>query len=161
VPKRDLADDEIMPILRTTVPRIEELTADLTDEQLHASPQPGEWSLAVVLAHLRACNDTLGGNMRRILTEDHPAWRAMSPRTWQTKSGYNEWQFRPAFDDFKIKRAELLELLDATPTENWSRTATVKVPPNKVYEYDVWYYADWLAGHERSHVRAMERQLRR
>src|SRR5262245_53200348 len=149
-----------MPILRTSVARFTEMTDGLTDAQLHAPPEPGEWSINDVLAHLRACNDILGGNMRRILTEDHPTWRRVSPRTWQAKSGYHDWQFRPALDAFKQGRAELLELLEPVPAADWHRTATVKVPPDKVLEQSVNYFGDWLAAHEREHIDAIERRLR-
>ncbi len=153
MPKRMLSDAEIMPILRTSVARLAELTDGLSDAQLHASPSEGQWSINDVLAHLRACNDTLGGNMLRILTEDHPSWRAMNPRTWQQKSGYHDWEFRPAFGDFSDKRDELLAALEPVPSDDWQRTATVTVPPNKIYEYSVLYYGDWLAAHERAHLR--------
>jgi hypothetical protein len=161
VPKRVLTHDEIMSILRTTVDRLAELSAGLSKDHLHASPAPGEWSISDVLAHLRACNDVLGGNMQRILTEDHPSWRAMSPRTWQKKSGYHDWQFALAFEDFRAKRAELLATLEPVAARDWNRTATVAVPPNKVYEYSVSYYGDWLAAHERAHLRHIERDLKR
>ena len=155
MPRRELADVEIMPILRTTVARIAELTDGLTDAQLHAGPAPDEWSVNDVLAHLRACNDVLGGNMRRILTEDHPSWKGMSPRTWQKKSGYHDVRFGQSFEDFASQRAALLALLEPQPREAWDRTASVTVPPKKVYEYSVLYYGDWLASHERAHLRGL------
>jgi hypothetical protein len=150
---RMLEVDEIMAILHTTVARIGELTDGMTAARLHGGPAPDEWSVNDVLAHLRACNDVLGGNMRRILTEDRPVWRAMNPRTWQKKSGYHDLRFGQSFDDFASQRAALLALLEPQPREAWDRTASVTVPPKKIFEYSVRYYGDWLAAHERAHLR--------
>ncbi|HET6379636.1 MAG TPA: DinB family protein [candidate division Zixibacteria bacterium] len=105
---RELTVEEIMAILPETPGRLSSLTDGLTDAQLHAAPEPGAWSVNDVLAHLRACNDVLGGNVRRILDEDGPAWRGMSPRTWQARSGYHDWTFREAFEAFTAQRAKLL-----------------------------------------------------
>jgi hypothetical protein len=43
--RRGLTHDEIMPILRTSVARLGELTDGLTDAQLHARPGLIEWSI--------------------------------------------------------------------------------------------------------------------
>lgn len=145
-----------MAILPETPGRLSSLTDGLTDAQLHAAPEPGAWSVNDVLAHLRACNDVLGGNVRRILDEDGPAWRGMSPRTWQARSGYHDWTFREAFEAFTAQRAKLLAALDGVPPSAWEeRTATVSVPPNKTFHYSARYYGSWLASHERAHLRTL------
>jgi len=128
---RDFTVDQIMEILTTTVPRLEELT-----------------------------HDVLGGNMLRIVRENHPAWKGMNPRTWQKQTDYFEWKFPPAFEAFRQQRAELLEVLEELPPEAWERTATVSVPPNQHYEYSTRYYGDWMARHERAHLGHMGRILK-
>jgi hypothetical protein len=155
VPRDMLAVAEIMAILPATVPRLVDLTDGLTRRQLHAPPGPESWSVNDVLAHLRACNDILGGAALRIIDEDHPSWRAMNPRTWQRKSGYQDLEFRESFDAFTVGRAELLAVLTTLPDDAWERTAAVTVPPRQVYERNVRYYGDWLAEHERTHIRSL------
>jgi hypothetical protein len=151
--------DEIMAILRTTVDRVTELTADASPAELapagFAAP---DWSIAAVMAHLRACNDVLGRCMVQILREDHPAWRASSPRAWQAKSGYHELAFAPLFEAFTRERAELLDVLEPVPASGWNRTATVTVPPGRAAERSVRYYGDWLAQHESTHVQDLARR---
>jgi hypothetical protein len=78
--KGDLSVGEIMEILTTTVPRLEELTRGVPQQRLYTVTDYG-WSVNDQLAHLRACHDVLGGNMLRIISEDRPAWKGMSPRT--------------------------------------------------------------------------------
>jgi hypothetical protein len=46
------------------------------------------------------------------------------------------------------------------PLAAFERTATVTAPPNKVYENCALYYADWMARHERSHLRHIGRVLK-
>jgi hypothetical protein len=66
-----LTVEATMEILRTTVPRLDELTrvsqrrrSTVTDYGRSANDQ---------LAHPRACHDTLGGKMLQIAREDLPA----------------------------------------------------------------------------------------
>jgi hypothetical protein len=154
-----LTVEAVMEILRTTVPRLEELTRGVPQKHLNAVTDYG-WSVNDQLAHLRACHDVLGGNMLRIVREDHPAWKGMNPRAWQTQTDYFEWKFRPAFEVFIAQRAELLKVLEPLPAAAWERTATVSAPPGLVYEYSVLYYGDWMAGHERSHLKHIARILK-
>jgi hypothetical protein len=151
--------EEIMALLRTTVDRVPDLVAGATAAELAPTPYDAEaWSLAAVMAHLRACNDVLGGAMVRILREDHPSWRARSPRAWQVTSGYHDVGFGPLFDAFAADRAELVGVLDGVPAVDWKRTATVSVPPNRRDERSVRYYGEWLAQHEGTHLKDMARR---
>ena len=154
---RVLTIDEIMDILRTTVPRLEELTRGAPEEHLYAVTDYG-WSVNDQLAHLRTAQEVLGGNMLRIVREDHPAWKGAPG--WRKQAGYLTWKFEPAFDAFRAQRTELLEALEPLPLEGWERTATVSVPPKKTYEYSTLYYGDWIARHERSHLKHMARILK-
>jgi hypothetical protein len=153
---RMLAVEQIMEILATTVPRLEALIVGVPESHLYVVTDYG-WSVNDQLAHLRACHDVLGGNMLRIMREDHPAWKGMSPRTWQKRTDYFEWTFVPAWEAFRAQRAELLEVLEPLPQDSWERTATVTVPPRTTYEYSARYYGDWMAAHERSHLKHMAR----
>ena len=157
VPK--LTVDQTMEILRTTVPRLDELTGGAPERSLTAVTAYG-WSVNDQLAHLRACHDVLGGNMLRIVREDHPAWKGMSPRAWQNQTDYFEWRFAPAFVAFRAQRAELIHVLAGLAPKDWERAATVAGMVGEVYEYSVLYYGDWMARHERSHLGHMARILK-
>ena len=148
----------VMDILRTTVPRLDDLTRGVSLKRLTRMTDYG-WSVNDQLAHLRACHDVLGGNMLRVVREDHPSWKGMAPQAWQKQTDYFEWKFSPAFEVFRAQRAELLEVLEPLPPKGWERTATVWAPPGVVYEYSTLYYGDWMARHERSHLKHMARIL--
>ena len=151
-----LSVDEILAILRASVPRLTALTDGLSDAQLRTLPEPGEWSANDLLAHLRASQDVLGRNITRIVREERPAWRRLSPREWQRTSGYNGSDFSPAFEAFATGREELLAVLVAMRPADWERVAVVTVAPARTVEQPARFFGDWLAGHERAHLQQME-----
>lgn len=156
MPGRELPIDEIMAILPETPRRIATVTDGLTPTELRASPDPDAWSINDVLAHLRACHDVLGGSILRIVAEDAPRWRRLSPRTWIGKTDYPEWDFAPAFTAFREQRTELLKGLEPLPPEGWDRFAMVTERDGKIVARTALYYGDWLAEHERQHWTHLE-----
>ncbi len=91
-----------------------------------------------------------------MIAEDTPTLRAVNPRTWIKKTDYPELEFRPSLRSFTTQRADLLAVLEPLPHEGWSRAATV-TGAGKVLERTVLFYAQWLARHERQHVKQVER----
>jgi hypothetical protein len=90
-----------------------------------------------------------------IIKEDKPTIRAINPRTWIKQTDYPQLEFRPSLRAFASQRTELMAILEPLPPEGWSRTATV-TGAGKVLERTVLFYAQWLATHERQHVRQVE-----
>lgn len=148
--------EQVLMLLAAAPPRIAMLTTGLLPAQLHAKPDPDAWSANDVLAHLRACADIWGGCIATMLAQDRPTLRAVNPRTWITKTDYLEQDFQPSLHAFAAQRTELLALLEPLPPEGWSRAATV-TGAGKVLERTVLSYAQWLATHERPHVKQIER----
>jgi hypothetical protein len=136
--------------------RIAALTADLTPAQLRAIPTNGEWSANDALAHLRSCADMWGDCIAAILAEDTPTLRAINPRTWIEQTDYPELEFRPSFHAFTTQRTNLLAVLQSLAPEDWSRAAIVK-GAGKALNRTVFFYAQWLATHERSHLKQIQR----
>ena len=159
MPRSQLTIDEIMAILPATVPRVASLTDGLSGAQLVARPEPAEWSANELLAHIRAAQDVLGTNIIRILREDRPTWKRLSPRERQRKGGYNDWAFGAGFEAFATGRAELLAVLEPVPAADWERVAVVAVAPGRTLEQTARFFGDWLAGHEREHLEQFERTI--
>ena len=132
--------------------RIAELTASLTEAQLHAAPSPGEWSANELLAHLRACADVWGGCMARIINEEMPTIRAVSPRTYIRRTDYLQLDFKPSLQAFTLQREELLKVLRSLDPAAWLRSVTV-IGVGKPYVHTVRSYAVRLESHERQHVK--------
>ncbi len=148
--------EQIMTLLASAPARLADLSTCLTPAQLLAPPSLGEWSARDVLAHLRACADMWGKYILVILCEDRPAIKAVSPRTWIKKTDYGEQEFQPSLHAFTVQRAELLARLKQLAPEAWSRMALV-TGAGKARERSVYTYAQWLANHEQTHVRQIER----
>lgn len=154
--KRSLTSEQVLAMLAATPPRIGALTAGLPPAHLQTAPAHDAWSANDVLAHLRACADVWGACIAAMLAEDRPTLRATNPTTWIRNTDYREQAFRPSLRAFTTQRAELLALLEPLPPDGWSRAATI-TGAGKVLERTVLFYARWLAGHERTHLKQIER----
>ena len=150
--KKPIPIEKILTLLKINPQTVAELTAVLTPAQLRTPPGDGEWSATQVLAHLRSCADVWGGCIETILAEDGPTFNAINPTTWIKSNHYPERDFQPSFHAFTTPRTELLIRLNSLAPEDWLRAATVKVA-GKPYERTVQFYAQWLAEHERSHLK--------
>ena len=154
--RSSLTNEQVLTLLAETPSRLAALTAGATPAQLHTPPRPGEWSVNDILAHLRSCSDVWGGCIATLLAEDKPTIRAVDPRTWIKQTDYPELEFRPSFRSFTRQRAELVAVLEALPRKGWSRSATV-TGAGAVLQRTVLFYAQWLARHERTHVKQIGR----
>ena len=148
--------EQIMTMLAATPAHLADLTAGLPPAQLLAAREPGEWSARDVLAHMRACADMWGKYIAVILSEDRPTIKAVNPTTWIKKTNYRELEFQPSLQAFTAQRADLLAVLKPLPPEAWARTATV-TGAGKPRERSVYTYAEWLANHERPHLKQIGR----
>ena len=150
--------EQLLDGLAETPRRIAALSGGLGAARLHARPGEDEWSANEVLAHLRACVDMWGRCIAAMLDQDHPTLRAINPTTWITKTDYPRQEFGASLQAFAAQRSELVAVLAALPPEGWSRSATV-TGAGKALERTILFYAEWLARHERPHVKQIERIL--
>ena len=155
MPSKALTTEQILTLLTENPQRIAALTASLDSAQLHTVPNHNEWSANYVLAHLRACADVWGTCILEIITQDMPTLRAVNPLTWIKKTNYLELAFQPSLRSFITQRADLLAVLEPLPPTGWSRSAKV-TGAGKLLERTVLFYAQWLARHERQHVKQVE-----
>ena len=151
--------EQILAVLRDTPDRLGGLTGDLTEAQLHAAPEPGEWSVTEIAAHLRSCADVWGDAIETIIVTEHPTIRAVSPTTWIRSTDYPELAFATSLQAFTTQRGRLLALLGKLPATDWSRSATV-LGGGRPFELTVHSYAARLARHERTHWRQVAKTVR-
>jgi len=156
MPYKSLTIEQILAMLAEAPPRLAALTTGLAPAQLRTSPGQGDWSAIDVLAHMRSCADVWGSYIELIIAQDRPTIRAVNPTTWIKKTDYPELEFRASLHAFATQRADLLAVLEPLAPEDWSRGATI-TGGGKPREGSVLYYAQWLARHERPHVKQIER----
>lgn len=150
---------QILSILRETPDRLSHLTGGLTESRLRAAPEPGEWSVTEIAAHLRSCADVWGQAIEMIAATDHPTIRAVGPATWIKSTNYGELAFASSVQAFREQRQQLLALLGHLPDQGWSRTATV-LGGGRPLELTLHSYANRLARHERTHWRQVAKTVR-
>ena len=156
MPNKSLTIEQVLTLLQATPLRLAALTVDLSPEELQTRPTSDEWSANEVLAHLRACADIWGNCIVAMIAEEMPTLRAVNPLTWIKKMDYLELEFRPSLHSFTTQRTDLLTTLSPLPHEGWSRSATV-TGAGKPLERTVLFYVQWLATHERTHVKQIKR----
>ena len=117
---------DLVAALQATVGRIAAACEGLSALQSQASPGPNEWSPVEVLWHIRATADVYGEHIARILDEDTPAWRHVSPRARMKKSRYDLAPFAQSFAAFSAQREELVSRLRDLPPGAWGRAALVR-----------------------------------
>jgi hypothetical protein len=156
VSRKPLTTAQVLAMLAATPPRIAALTAGLLPAPLQTAPAPNEWSANEVLAHLRACADIWGACIVALIAHDRPSLRAVNPTTWIKKTDYREQPFQRSLDAFTAQRADLLAVLEPLAPDGWDRPATV-TGAGKVLERTVRFYVQWLARHERPHIKQVER----
>jgi hypothetical protein len=156
--RRTPSRDEILEELAAAPERIAELTAGLSPAKLKAAPEPGEWSVVEILAHLRACADVWGGHIAAILAEENPTRRGVNPRHWIRDTDYGSQAFAWSFRSYREQRAGLLRVLRALPEAAWSRTATI-VGAGKPLTVELGSYAAKLFEHERPHLKQIAKTV--
>lgn len=150
---------QYLQILAATPQRIASASAGRTDAELHVGSDEKRWSANEILAHLRACMDVWGKDIRRMLTEETPRWRYLSPRTWMRKTDYAEQPFQESLAVFVTEREELLALLADLPLEDWSRAAIVN-QNGKERQQTVFTRVRQMAMHEVGHCEQIEELLK-
>ncbi len=122
-----------------------------------ASPPGGGWSPNEILWHIRAVADVHTEHIIRVLGEDEPRWRQVSPRARMKKSRYDQLPFAESFAAFKEQRSALMALLQGLGIEAWERVAIVHVPYNDSESRPSVRELSWgMANHEAGHCTQME-----
>lgn len=159
MPRQLMTTEQGLSILRDTPDRIGDLTRDLTETQLHSSPEPGEWSVTEIVAHLRSCADVWGDAIETIAATEHPTIRAIGPATWIKGTDYPQLDFASSFQALTKQRAGLLAVLGQLSSDGWSRSATV-LGGGKPFELTIHSYVNRMARHERAHWRQVAKTVK-
>ena len=114
----------VLTLLSDTPKKIARIAQGLNEQQLHRQPDVDAWSAQEIVAHLRACAEVWGRSIDRMLTEDHPTIRYVSPRGWIKKTDYLQQNFRETLRGFSEQRAVLLTTLRKLTSRGWTRGAT-------------------------------------
>jgi uncharacterized damage-inducible protein DinB len=146
-------------VLSETPKQIARLARGRSHLQLHRKPDANAWSAREIVAHLRACADVWGSSIDRMLSEEHPTIRYVSPRSWIRKTDYLQQDFRDSLRAFSHHRATLIRTLNGLDAAGWSRGATFTAT-TQGREATVLTYAARIADHEVRHLGQLQRTIR-
>jgi hypothetical protein len=151
--------ETVLHVLSETPKQISRLARGHSHLQLHRKPDANAWSAQEIVAHLRACADVWGSSIDRMLSEEHPTIRYVSPRSWIRKTDYLEQDFRDSLRAFSHRRATLIETLNGLEAVGWSRGATFTAI-TLGRDATVLSYATRIADHEARHLGQLQRTIR-
>ncbi len=144
--------------LRGAPARLAAAIAGVPPELLRQPPSPGEWSAHEILAHIRCCCDVWGAAIGRILAEDDPTIRAISPRGWIRRTNYLDLAFDESLAAFTAQRRDLMARLEALSPADWARDARITGAVRPLRQ-TVAGYVERLEQHERHHLDQIERAI--
>ena len=141
---------ETLRELRSTPQLFKRAASGLTDAQSRRRPENDSWSVIEVLAHLRGCADVRGAWIAKILADESPTIRYVSPRTGMRKTDYVSQEFQLFLREFARQRADLVKTLSSLISADWSRGAafTGRTPG---WTQTVFELARALVDHEQAH----------
>jgi hypothetical protein len=145
----------VLKALGDTPRRLTEITRGSPVDALTRRPSAGEWSAAEIVNHLRANAGVWGSTIARMLAEDDPTIRYVSPRGIMKKPEY-QCGFAEALARFSADRKNLLATLKPLPGSGWSRSATFTGVSAKRSRATVLDYAENIASHEALHIVQVE-----
>lgn len=131
----------------------------LSEQQLHRRPEVDAWSAHEIVAHLRACAEVWGRSIDRMLAEDHPTIRYVSPRGWIKKTDYLQQDFRDTLRGFSEQRAVLVTTLRELTSSGWARGA-IFTGTSSGRDGTVFSYATRIADHEVRHLDQLRRTVK-
>lgn len=148
----------VLNALSETPKQIARIVRGCSNQQLHRRPDADAWSAQEIVAHLRACAEVWGRSIDRMLAEDHPTIRYVSPRGWIKKTNYLQISFGDTQRAFSQQRVVLVTTLSTLSASDWTRGATFTAT-TLGSKATVLSYATRIADHEVRHLAQLRRTV--
>jgi len=149
----------VLTALSKAPKQIDLLSRGCSEQQLHRKPEAEAWSAQEIVAHLRACAEVWGRSIERMLAEEHPTIRYISPRGWIKKTDYLLQSFGDSLAALSQQRIALVKTLRGLDATDWLRGARFTAT-TLGREATVLSYARRIADHEALHLGQLQRTLK-
>jgi uncharacterized damage-inducible protein DinB len=146
-----LAGEDPIPVLFTTVGRLQALVAPLSTERLVATPAPGKWSITEIVAHLADTEMVFAFRLRQTLAQNHPVIEPFEQNIWAER--YAAYDFASALTMFAAARNWNLKLLGTVTEPDQHRRTTHPERGTMTF----WTLIETMAGHDIDHLEQVER----
>lgn len=153
----NVGDADPWEILTSTAPRLRQLVAGRSQDDLSRRPGPGRWSVRAILAHLADCEVVMGWRLRSILATSGTPLQAFDQDRWAQVFKYEETPTADSLDLFEVSRRANVRLLrSAGPAalDNYG------VHQERGHE-SIAHLLRLCAGHDINHLRQIEGLLGR
>jgi hypothetical protein len=113
--------DELLKGLRGMPVVLRRLVDGLADDVVRRRPEPGEWAIVEVVAHLADTDERTLDRLRRMAAEDSPELAAYDQAALAEERGYLSMPLERELARFESLRAEHVALLVSLDDAGWAR----------------------------------------
>ena len=113
--------DELLKGLRAMPVILRQLVGELPDEAVRRRPEPGEWAIVEVVAHLADTDERTIDRLRRMLAAESPELAAYDQAALAEERGYLSMPLERELARFEALRAEQVALLESLDDSGWGR----------------------------------------
>lgn len=113
--------DELLKGLRGMPVVLRRLVDGLADDVVRRRPEPGEWAIVEVVAHLADTDERTLDRLRRMAAEDSPELAAYDQAALAEERGYLSMPLERELARFESLRAEHVALLESLDDAGWAR----------------------------------------
>ena len=146
------SQDDLLRRLLAVASRVESVIDGLSKNETRTS-LAGGWSIAEILAHIRASDEILTSHVYMMLVRDNPPIAEFNERRWAEVAGYSHGECHISLRAFALRREELVKTLKAISAEDWQRKGTHEKRGTITVIGETVYLVD----HEEEHCAEMEK----
>lgn len=144
---------DAIKVQRSTAAKLKKLIHGLTPKQLKGKSEPGNWSIAEILAHLADAEIVASWRMRSVLGANGTAIQPFDQDVWASVFQYAKRDARQSLGVFRVLRENNLAMLKAIPRESWDNYGMHAERGKET----IAHLARMFAGHDTNHVLQVER----
>lgn len=147
----------LTPLLKSTAAALDTLAMDLPEGRWYARPAADEWSLNIILAHMRDVDVEVNiPRIENVIRGQNPFLPGINTDTWANERPYAKEDGPTALRQFIEARTRLTTLLDGLSDADWKLPARHAIfGPTDLREL-----VSFISTHDRSHVRQAQAAAR-
>src|SRR5258708_39285665 len=117
------SQEDLLGRLLAVPSRIENIVDGLSQKEMRTNAGK-DWSIAEILAHIRASDEILTSHVYMMLVRDNPPIADFDERRWAEIAGYAHSECHVSLRVFALRREELVKTLKPISAEDWQRKGT-------------------------------------
>ncbi len=150
----NLGAKNAIAVQRATPAKLEKAIKRLTPAQLRTRPEPGVWSIAEVITHLRDAELVVGFRLRMAVAQSSTPLQAFDQDLWAQHCNYAKEDARKTLTEFRVLREANHRLLKGIPKPVWENYGIHAERGKET----VTHMTRMIAGHDVNHLRQIEQR---